>query len=414
MTFASFTTASTYSDRGQLIKAAYPLDSLANLFPPTGIKMSSPDLVGHEKDAIQDQLEDGPSRYAAYLMRLRTLITASSRYIAYSSDIGEAFRPLTSDAFVRSAYAVSWAYLALDVGYTGYKAHLAQHQSLDPLKPVHDAVAAAKGKAGQIDVANDPTLSKSHSEATNIGLVVARRAVFQSIASMALPAFTIHSIVRYTAPVFAKASSARIRSAGPTIAGLAFVPALPFVFDEPVEHVVDAAFDFVESKWNPQAAKEGVGKSTEDAKEHIVQAAESLKKTGAEMEKEALKAKDGLLSLVGAGDDTPADKTTSAIQKAMLLGIGVDVLYLPRMRGMLQRQARRMAPGLKMAASASTTTAIQPATVQAGMRLAEKIGSERERREFRRLFVDSRVGLQAAWQRELPDNGRAIRWLALR
>lgn len=31
------------------------------------------------KDNVQDTVEDGPTRYAAFAMRLRTLITASSR-----------------------------------------------------------------------------------------------------------------------------------------------------------------------------------------------------------------------------------------------------------------------------------------------------------------------------------------------
>ena len=30
---------------------------------------------------------------------------------------------------------------------------------------------------------------------------------------------------------------------GPVIAGLALIPALPFICDEPVEHVIDWAFD---------------------------------------------------------------------------------------------------------------------------------------------------------------------------
>lgn len=86
------------------------------------------------------------------------------------------------------------------------------------------------------------------SETTHVGLVVARRAVFQGIASMALPAFTIHSIVRYSAPLFAKAANPRIRASGPTVAGLAAVPALPFLFDHPVEHAVDTAFNWVEQR----------------------------------------------------------------------------------------------------------------------------------------------------------------------
>lgn len=45
--------------------------------------------------------------------------------------------------------------------------------------------------------------------------VMAERAVFQSIASMGLPAFTIHSIVRYSGRWLKDAKNARIRSYGP-------------------------------------------------------------------------------------------------------------------------------------------------------------------------------------------------------
>lgn len=38
---------------------------------------------------------------------------------------------------------------------------------------------------------------------------------------MALPAFTIHSAVRYSANAFAKAKSPRVRAWGPTVTGLA-------------------------------------------------------------------------------------------------------------------------------------------------------------------------------------------------
>lgn len=67
------------------------------------------------------QEDEGLGRYSAYAVRLRTLLTSGSRYIAYSSDIGEAFRPLTRPSVVRTAYAVSWAYIFGDVGYTCYK-----------------------------------------------------------------------------------------------------------------------------------------------------------------------------------------------------------------------------------------------------------------------------------------------------
>lgn len=45
--------------------------------------------------------------------------------------------------------------------------------------------------------------------------VMAQRAVFQSVASMGLPAFTIHSIVRYSGKALRNAKNTTIRSWGP-------------------------------------------------------------------------------------------------------------------------------------------------------------------------------------------------------
>ena len=45
--------------------------------------------------------------------------------------------------------------------------------------------------------------------------VMAQRAVFQSVASMGLPAFTIHSIVRYSGRALKDAKNTRIRTYGP-------------------------------------------------------------------------------------------------------------------------------------------------------------------------------------------------------
>lgn len=45
--------------------------------------------------------------------------------------------------------------------------------------------------------------------------VVAQRAVFQSLASMGLPAFTIHSIVRYSGRAMKDVKNVKIRTYGP-------------------------------------------------------------------------------------------------------------------------------------------------------------------------------------------------------
>lgn len=76
-----------------------------------------------------------------------------------------------------------------DVGYAGYRAHKEreayQVEGPDSLSPAQKVelrkrqMEASKGVTGQVD----PIQS---SEVTHVGLIMARRAVFQSIASMAL------------------------------------------------------------------------------------------------------------------------------------------------------------------------------------------------------------------------------------
>jgi len=174
------------------------------------------DLADHDVDSTDSQL-----RYMAYAARLRTALRSGSRYVAYTSDIGEAFRPLVPPWVVTAAYGVSWIYLTGDVSYESYKAH---RRGPTPLE------------------------AANFSETARLGIVAAQRATFQSIASMALPAFTIHTAVRQAKKAFVNAQNVRIRTWGPTMTGLAIVPILPFLFDHPVEHVTDLAFDWIRKR----------------------------------------------------------------------------------------------------------------------------------------------------------------------
>ncbi|KAI6004040.1 mitochondrial 18 KDa protein-domain-containing protein [Pisolithus albus] len=164
---------------------------------------------------------DTELRYMAYGARLRTALRATHRYIAYTSDVGEAFRPLISPVVVKAAYGVSWLYLSADVSYEAYKAH----------------------KRGPF-----PSETAHLSEPTRIGLVAVKRALFQSIASMALPALTIHTIVARSKPLFSRNKHPRIRTWGPTAVGLSVVPILPYLFDKPVEHAIDRAWEWMEAR----------------------------------------------------------------------------------------------------------------------------------------------------------------------
>ncbi|CAD6565440.1 MAG: hypothetical protein TREMPRED_001283 [Tremellales sp. Tagirdzhanova-0007] len=162
---------------------------------------------------------DSSVRYAAYLRRIRDIARAGSRYTAYTSDIGEAFRPIVPPYLVTAAYGISWAYLIGDVSFTTYKS-----SQLGP----------------------SPLEAANMSEPTRLGLVAVKRSVFQGLASMALPAYTIHTAVRQAGRQFAKSSNMTMKRWGPTIVGIGLVPALPYLFDHPVEYATDLVFDKAE------------------------------------------------------------------------------------------------------------------------------------------------------------------------
>jgi fission process protein 1 len=59
---------------------------------------------------------------------------------------------------------------------------------------------------------------------------------------------TIHTAVKQAKRAFDKSANPRLRAWGPTVTGLAIVPALPYIFDHPVEVAADRAFEWVEQK----------------------------------------------------------------------------------------------------------------------------------------------------------------------
>ncbi|EEQ92218.2 uncharacterized protein BDCG_07338 [Blastomyces dermatitidis ER-3] len=236
-------------------------------------------LLDREEELL-DQLYDGYSvdtidtkyRYAAYTNRIRTILLSAHRYVAYTSDIGESFRPVAHPWLVRSAYGISWTYILGDVANEGYKAYLRNRRVLAPACDAYRnatgqvsedmEVAAMAGRKLQQEETLNSTASKTHPlpwpdpeedtlmpwQTTKIPLVedyrsvMAERAVFQALASVGLPALTIHSVVKYSGRAFRGAKTTMIRTWLPIGLGLAVVPFLPYVFDKPVEHGVQWAF----------------------------------------------------------------------------------------------------------------------------------------------------------------------------
>jgi len=190
--------------------------------------MPEPSIVTKAQDSIVELADkDAKStnsdvRYMAYGSRLQTALRASHRYLAYTSDIGEAFRPIVPPLLVTAAYGISWIYLVGDVSYETYKSH----------------------RSGPTALERGAKLTES----TRLGLVAVERATFQAVASMAFPALTIHTVVKQASKAFKNAQSSRIRAWGPTFTGLAVVPGLPFLFDHPIERVTDNAFNWIRRK----------------------------------------------------------------------------------------------------------------------------------------------------------------------
>ena len=180
-------------------------------------------------------------RFAAYTARLRTILLSAHRYVAYTSDIGESFRPVAHPWLIRGAYGISWAYILGDVSHEGYKAYWHNQRTRDPtLKLTQhqqkvtglelESTAAAAAQPGVVAPLED------------YRTVMAQRAIFQSLASMGLPAFTIHSVVRYSGRALKDTKNKVIRTWGPIGLGLAIVPLLPTMFDKPVENAVEWVF----------------------------------------------------------------------------------------------------------------------------------------------------------------------------
>lgn len=208
------------------------------------------DKSDHE-DSWYEELVDGyvPDstesnwRYAAYANRLRTIMLSAHRYVAYTSDIGESFRPVAHPWLVRSAYGISWSYILGDVGYEGYKSYWQNQRKLNPEIQLSEQQLKATGLSNEpLEGALVKKETGTIAPLEDYRVVMLQRGIFQSLASMGLPAFTIHSVVRYSGRALKNVKNVKLRTWGPIGLGLAVVPTLPYMFDQPVENAVEWIF----------------------------------------------------------------------------------------------------------------------------------------------------------------------------
>jgi fission process protein 1 len=137
-------------------------------------------------------------------------LLSQQRALAYASECGEAMRPVVRPNWVRASYALSWAYVGADTGL----------QTLDHWTKTQDRKQTA--------------------------IRFADTAAFHSIASMAAPALTIHTVVHQSGKLLGLPSMAsflktmpRVRAALPTLLGLATIPFIVHPLDEATHWVMD-------------------------------------------------------------------------------------------------------------------------------------------------------------------------------
>lgn len=150
--------------------------------------------------------QESELRYAAYSIGF----ARAFRYLAFTSDFGEALRPVVHARIVTGTYAVAFAYCIADVGWEAYK-----------LKQ------------------NDYYHEKTKEKMTMTQLIV-ERSTFQAIASLIVPALVIHKSVDIAKGIFAKIG--RFQKWGPSVVGLSIIPFLPLYLDEPVEELIEYGF----------------------------------------------------------------------------------------------------------------------------------------------------------------------------
>lgn len=163
------------------------------------------------------------------------------RYAAYTSDISGSLRhpahatqPPAHANLIRGAYTLSWAYMLGDAAHEGHIARRCNRAVFPERRQyaVRDSDDTDTRVAG---ISGTPALEDHRT-------VAMQRLIFHSLASMALPAFTLHHVVKYTNIMMKSVRSKALRAGGPLGISLSVLPFFPYIFDKPVEDAVEWIF----------------------------------------------------------------------------------------------------------------------------------------------------------------------------
>jgi fission process protein 1 len=154
------------------------------------------------------------------------------RYFAFSSDVGEAIRPVTSPLTVQITYAMTLIYCICDIVYEGY-VHIRKPKALSQSNLVENST----------DLISD---SQSHASGNirSLGNVLLEKSIFHLFASVLLPGIIIHNVVQYSHDwiLLKYPTKPEWYRWVPSLLGLGIIPLLPDCLDSPIEFVLKYLF----------------------------------------------------------------------------------------------------------------------------------------------------------------------------
>lgn len=183
---------------------------------------SDGNLDSSELDILMRKIDEDREalRYAGYSAGF----ARAFRYLAFTSDFGEALRPVVAKRVVNASYGISFGYCFADVAYEAYK--------LKKNNYIHE-----------------------NGNKMTMGQLVAERSTFQLVASIAVPFAVIHTAVSVSTKVIENVKPLmRFKRWGPSIVGLSCIPLLPMYLDHPVEHAIEKGFEKLRI-WREEVSK---------------------------------------------------------------------------------------------------------------------------------------------------------------
>jgi fission process protein 1 len=128
------------------------------------------------------------------------------RYVGYSNEIGEAFRPIVPISVVRFSYLLEMVYFISDTLHKGVHAY-------------------THGEGGS------KTMHALRASSYTM--------LWQFLASVAVPAFAINRCVKFSGYILRNSKMVSVKKVAPTLIGLWLIPLLPYVLDPFVDGVMN-------------------------------------------------------------------------------------------------------------------------------------------------------------------------------